>query len=239
MECAWHDHHYVATPVEASALAIKVGKCDIDSGDTYYDNLINATKSGLCSMADVDGALARTLSQRFALGLFDDTKDQVYWQYNVNEMGSAAAANDSYQASLQSLVLLQNRGVLPLPAGKQLALIGPHANATSAMMMPYPFDPYCPDGTSNCLISPAAALEAENAKAGGKTTVTQGCDLWDNSTAGFADAVEAAKAADVVVLFLGIEVGACWLQGGGGAVMFCPNDVCVCWLILMQNLFPH
>jgi beta-glucosidase-like glycosyl hydrolase len=220
---AWQQHHYVATAEKASALAIKVGKCDIDSGDTYYNNLIIATKVGLCSMADIDAALTRTLKQRFALGLFDDIENQVYWQYNVSEMGSAAAAADSYQASLQSLVLLQNRGVLPLPAGKQLALIGPHANATSDMMMPYPFDPYCPDGTSNCLISPAAALEAENAKAGGKTTVTQGCDLWDNSTAGFADAVAAAKAADVVVLFLGIEVRCCvgWRRGVKEDSSFC------------------
>ena len=37
---AWKKHHYVKTGAEASCLALKDGQCDIDSGNTFYDNLL-------------------------------------------------------------------------------------------------------------------------------------------------------------------------------------------------------
>jgi len=77
------------------------------------------------------------------------------------------------------------------------------------MIQPYPFKPACPGkGTNNydCITSPFSAIEAINNAAGGSTVSAAGCDLFDPSEAGFADALKLAKAADVVVLGLGIEV---------------------------------
>ena len=54
----------------------------------------------------------------------------------------------------------------------------------------------------DCVTSPFAAIQATNT---GSTTYTQGCDLFDPSTDGFAAALAAAKASDTVVLGLGIE----------------------------------
>ena len=55
----------------------------------------------------------------------------------------------------------------------------------------------------DCVTSPFAAIQATNTA--GSTTYTQGCDLFDPSTDGFAAALAAAKASDTVVLGLGIE----------------------------------
>ena len=50
-------HHYAKTAAEASCLAIKNGQCDIDSGNTFYNGLLEGVKAGNCSMDDVDGAV--------------------------------------------------------------------------------------------------------------------------------------------------------------------------------------
>jgi hypothetical protein len=41
----WHDHHYVRTAEEASAVALKAG-CDQDGGITYL-SLVSAVQHGL------------------------------------------------------------------------------------------------------------------------------------------------------------------------------------------------
>ena len=61
----------------------------------------------------------------------------------------------------------------------------------------------CPDNKFDCLVSPFLALLRLNG--GGAVTLTAGCPLDTNSTAGFAAAVAAAQAADAVVLALGID----------------------------------
>eukprot|EP01045_Picozoa_sp_COSAG04_P021550 COSAG04_NODE_2331_length_4323_cov_8.583333_1_plen_132_part_00 len=55
----------------------------------------------------------------------------------------------------------------------------------------------------DCVTSPFSAIQTTNTA--GSTTYTQGCDLFDPSTDGFAAALAAAKASDTVVLGLGIE----------------------------------
>ena len=80
---AWDQHHYVKTAAEASCRAVKDGGCDIDSGNTYYDNLGAGVKAGHCSQADVDRAVANTLRVRFDLGLFDPIEDQPLWKLGV------------------------------------------------------------------------------------------------------------------------------------------------------------
>lgn len=55
----------------------------------------------------------------------------------------------------------------------------------------------------SCITSPYLAIKAANT--GGVTTLDQGCAVNTQNTSGFAAAIAAAKAADVVVLALGIN----------------------------------
>ena len=70
-----------------------------------------------------------------------------------------------------------------------------------------PFSTFCPDSTLGCIKSPFAAIADINGNGNGTgaTTVAAGCDLFDPSQAGFAEALALAKEADVVVVGLGIE----------------------------------
>ena len=202
---AYANHHYVPDGENATALALRDGQTDIDSGDTYNTFVAAAVAHGTAGLrqADVDRALTNSLRQRFDLGLFDPPS--AYAWPGVDDVGTDASLAMSLRASQEALVLLRNDGaLLPLAPGGKVAVLGPHAAAQKVLMQPYPFSPFCPDHTNDCLASPFAAIAALNG--GNATTSTAaGCDLFDPSEAGFAEALAAARAADTVVLGLGIE----------------------------------
>jgi len=232
-------HHYVHSAAAASCAAVALGGCDVDSGDTFKDGLLEGVRNqtrayAACTMAAVDVALAHTLRVRFRLGLFDPPADQPYWQYTAeNTIGAAASHALNLQAALESLVLLRNtgaqagqqageqageqrgeqageqRGVLPLLPGKRhIAVVGPHGDATNALIQ-IDTGRICPSGGFDCVTSPFAAIKKANS--GADTTYTPGCDLISNDTSGVAEAVAAAQEADVVVVGIGIvECGRWW-----------------------------
>ena len=53
-------------------------------------------------------------------------------------------------------------------------MIGPHAGAKKVLVQPYPFSPFCPDKTEDCMVSPYEAIAALNV--GGSTTTAPGVD---------------------------------------------------------------
>ena len=63
------EHHYVNTPEEAAADAVKAG-CDLCCGGDY-NALVRAVQQGLVTEKEIDQALYYTLWTRFKLGLFD------------------------------------------------------------------------------------------------------------------------------------------------------------------------
>ena len=77
-----------------------------------------------------------------------------------------------------------------------MALIGPNANATDTMQGNY-------KGTASYLISPLMGLQ----KMGVTVMYEQGCDVKCSSDPGFADAVNATKAADAVIVVVGLDEG--------------------------------
>src|SRR5205823_4637386 len=98
----------------------------------------------------------------------------------------------------ESMVLLKNEGqVLPLAARvKTLAVIGPLADDKTSALGSWPGR-----GEPQDAVTP---LEGIKQRAGSVSVVyAKGCGITDTSTAGFADAVAAAKQADVAVLVLG------------------------------------
>lgn len=142
--CSTSGHHYTANGSIASCLALRSGHCDIDSGDTYNDNLLKGVQEGLCSLDDVRDAAFRSLRIRFELGLFDPIADQPHWQHTPADVGSPLSARLSLNASERGLVLTKHQGdVLPLSRGKRIAVIGPHAQGKEVLIQPYPFMPAC------------------------------------------------------------------------------------------------
>ncbi|EGZ24680.1 family 3 glycoside hydrolase [Phytophthora sojae] len=197
-------HHYADSQCEAARLAILAGT-DINSGKSYEACLKTLVDDNQLEEKALDDALRHTLKLRFELGLFDPIDDQPYWNVTPSEVNTAAAKALSLNATRKSLVMLQNNAsVLPLQKGVKLAVLGPHAKSKRGLLGNY-LGQMCHGDYDEvgCVQTPLDAIRAANGAS--NTTFAEGCGISGNSTAGFEKAVAAAKEADAVVLFLGID----------------------------------
>ncbi|KAJ8539155.1 hypothetical protein ON010_g12716 [Phytophthora cinnamomi] len=200
----YQQRHYTKSLCEAGRLAILSGT-DVNSGSVYKKCLADLVTSGQLPEKAVDDAMRRTLKLRFELGLFDPIDDQPYWHVAPSEVGTAKSKELSLELTRKSIVLLQNHGnILPLSKGKKLAVIGPHAKAKRALLGNYLGQMCHGDYLEvGCVQTPLEAITAAN---GASTTVyAKGSGINDTSTADFDAAEAAARGADAVVLFLGID----------------------------------
>ncbi len=95
---------------------------DIDLGsDVYPFELERLVLDGKVSECLVDEAVLRILTKKFELGLFEnpyskpERKDKIMCEEYLDL---------SYKMALESTVLLENDGVLPISKGKSIALVG-------------------------------------------------------------------------------------------------------------------
>ena len=133
-----HVHHAVAQDkAEAAALAFNAG-LDIElPGFDCTENLQEALRRGQITAEKIDEIVGRILSEKFRLGLFE----KPYADENQVDLQAESARKLAKEVALQSIVLLENRGVLPLdPTGKpKVAVIGPTADDQLAMFSGYSF----------------------------------------------------------------------------------------------------
>lgn len=200
---AYAVHKYVQSGVEASCDAVKLGGCDINSGDTYANHLLDGVKSLACTMSDVDAAIAKTLRVRFQLGLFDPAEQQPLTRLGVDDIGSAESQNVSLDATLQSLVLLENNNnTLPWKTGLKLAVIGPHGNGTDVMGNHYKGFT-CPSDSTSCIVTAWQGFARANV--GGSTSYAEGSKITESIPGGIDEAKALADSSDAIVLMLGID----------------------------------
>ena len=91
--------------------------------------LEEALEKGMITEEVLDGHLRRTLYGRFELGMFDPA-DMIPWK-NLGEDVISSESNHqlAVQAARESMVLLDNDGILPLAKNlKKIAVVGPNAN---------------------------------------------------------------------------------------------------------------
>jgi len=206
-------HHFTETMAEAAAISLKRGmdnECaDFRpnvTGNSDYVKFIEAVNQGLLSEKDIDVSLKRLFTARFRLGLFDPPEMVKYARTPDSEIDSAAHRQLALKTARESMVLLKNDGILPLGSGvKNIAVIGPLAQSSRVLLGNYNGDPS----------KSTTALDGIRAQfPGAHVTFTAGTNflLRDLKTGGtgdstpgtIADAVAAAKQADVVIAVVGI-----------------------------------
>ena len=205
-------HGYELNPHKAVCAALVDGETDIDSGDDFVPYLAAAVAKGYCNSSVVDRALYNTFSLRFRLGLFDPTEDQPYWAVPMSAVNTEESKAHNLRMAEEGIVLLKNKGVsgsavLPLSRTEPLniAVIGPSAN-DSAVLLPNYLGTVCPDGfgSSSCVETVLNSFRGLHGIAA-NFSYAHGCHRDGGNTAGFAAAVAAAKAADAVVLVMGLD----------------------------------
>jgi beta-glucosidase len=129
-------HKIVPTAEAAAALGVRKG-CDLECGTTYK-SLTGAVSQGLIAEADIDVAVRRLMRARFRLGMFDPPERVPYAQipYRVNQ--SPEHDRLARRMAQESLVLLKNDGILPLPKSvKTVAVVGPNADDVMTLLGNY------------------------------------------------------------------------------------------------------
>lgn len=188
-------HKYVETKPEAAALAVKAG-CDLNCGGAYAA-LEEALDKGLLSEEDLTVAVERLFYSRIRLGMFDD--DCPFDEISYDCVESPAHRALSLKMAEESIVLLKNDGILPLSPAQKVAVIGPNADDLSILLGNY-------NGTPTKYSTPLAGITAAVEAAGGSVRTAKGCNPFSfTNRHPVFEAISAAKAADVVVLVMGLN----------------------------------
>ncbi len=218
-------HGTAANDAQAATEALTAG-VDMDMVDgSYLNELPGLVKSGKVPASVLDEAVRRVLRIKFKAGLFDHP----YADPNREKTDILTPENREVARKLafESLVLLQNNNdVLPLNRKQTIAVIGPLANDKASQL-----GPWAGNGQAVDAITPLAAFRQKmgddhvlyakgvdippfesglgaGVAAPAPTSATGVKDSEiENKPASIDDAVDAAKKADVVVLFVGELAG--------------------------------
>ena len=197
----FHEHHMVtSSPVESAAMALKAG-CNVNCGCTYV-HLLSALDKGLVTEDEIRASCVALMRTRIRLGMFDKSTEYDNIPYSVVSCPEHKAV--SYQCAVKSMVLLKNKGILPLDKKSisTIAVIGPNADSRAALEGNY-------NGTADRYVT---FLEGIEDAFEGRVLYAEGCHLYKDRVSGlaqagdrYAEAEAAAANSDVVILCVGLD----------------------------------
>ena len=212
-------HGYAKDGKQAAEFAINAGS-DMDMESyLYVEHLANLVKEGKVNESTINEATKRILKVKFEMGLFKNPYKYCNEEIEKNTVGKNEFQEGVLDMAKKSIVLLKNdNNILPLKkSGQKIALIGALASDKTS-----PLGNWRLAADENTAVS---VLEGLQKYSGNQINYKKGADVAIGTTqfvketkinttdkSGFAEAIEAAKNADVVVMVLG-EHG---LQSGEG-----------------------
>jgi beta-glucosidase len=229
-----YQHHNLARDAaEAAAMAFRAG-LDIElPADDCASRLGEALERGLITLETIDAIVKRILTEKVRLGLFE----RPYADEGAIELQTPATVTLAREVARQAVVVLENKGILPLDpgAGQRIALIGPTADDPLALLCGYSFPVHLilndAGETAAQVVTPRAALvQAFGAE---RVAYSKGCAIIEQRRYGspvfpgdveqstmlqqasplstrtdlIPAAVECARAADVAVVCVGDLAG--------------------------------
>lgn len=185
----------------AAELAANAG-IDMDmTGATYIKYLAESVKEGKVSERTIDNAVRSILEMKFLLGLFDDPYrylDENRAKENTMKPEFMATAR---KAVASSVVLLKNDGnILPITkeSGKTIALVGPLMNDSINLN-----GEWAGLGDRNKSIPILKGLTDKYNDSSVRLIYAEGASIEETTPAKIAEAVSAARRADVVIAAMG------------------------------------
>jgi beta-glucosidase len=190
-------HGYAVDARDAARLALNA-TIDMDMmGGIYGGQLAELVRTNVIPHETLDASVRRVLRAKFMLGLFENPYvDPETEAAVILREDHVAAARDAAQ---KSMVLLKNDGaLLPLLDGiGTIAVIGPLADNQRDLL-----GAWSARGRAGDVVT---VLEGIRRRAGSATTVNVagGATVAGMERDGFAEAVEAARSADVAIVVVG------------------------------------
>lgn len=229
-----YQHHGVAADAaQAAALAFNAG-LDVElPGDDCAKHLAVAVERGHISREKIDEVVRRILTEKFRLGLFECT----FQDPASVKLGTRATLDVVLAVARQSVVVLENNGILPLAveATQRIAVIGPCAADPLAHLSGYSFPVHVIlQGATEGAIHVETPLQGIRTLFGNaEITYAPGCKILEARSAGapvfpgdvrdvagvkatspvskrmdlVAEATQDARNADVAIVFLGDLAG--------------------------------
>ena len=196
---------------DAAVMAIRAGNDIMMTTPQFYEGAIEAVRSGRLQESEIDAPLRRLLALKFRMGLFENPRrpDLARAAVEVARPDHRAAV---LAAARQSLVLLQNNGLLPLDAAKvkSIAVIGPNADDDLQQLGDWSLGSpqHPPEAGKHPREKTVTVLDGIKALAPAGSTVRyeKGCSIVNDDLSGLPAAVAAAQASDVVVAVLGDHI---------------------------------
>ena len=205
-----HGRHRLVPDITEAAYRAFTAGVDVETPDIGgYPQLVGLVKAGRIKEAEVDAVVRRILALKFLAGLFENPYVDAAQADGLTATPDAVAL--AREAAVRSVVLLKNDGVLPLDGRRvgKLLLLGTHAKDT-------PIGGY--SDIPRRVVSIHEALAAEAKAQGFAFDYREAVRLtekreWAEDDVRFidpavnarliAEAVEAAKTADTIVMVLG------------------------------------
>jgi hypothetical protein len=164
--------------------------------DHDYKPYLDAVKLGFLKESEIDVALTRIFTARMKLGMFDPPEMVPFTKIDEKLLDSAAHRALARKIANESMVLLKNDGVLPLHTTNiKIAVVGPLADQTKVLLGNY-------NGVPTHTVSVLEGLKAEFPNA--VINYVPGTSFLRKDSSSAAEAVAAARDADVVVAVVGI-----------------------------------
>lgn len=218
-----HSKHHTSVDMKESVRqSVEAGlnvRCTFRSPDSYVLPLRELVREGTVSMKTIDERVRDILRVKFLTGLFDHPYVSEADMQRADTVVNGTEHNKTaLRASLESLILLKNNGLLPLDASKlrSVAVIGPNADEDG-----YAHVHYGPQATESVTVF-AGLKKALEGKA--RVRYAKGCEhvdsQWPDSEIygftptkeelrGIREAVRLARRSDVAVLVLGGNLRTC------------------------------
>ncbi|KMQ59751.1 beta-glucosidase [Chryseobacterium sp. BLS98] len=194
-------HGYAKDAGEAAQRAI-LGGSDMDmESRVYMAELPKLIKEGKVDAKLVDDAAGRILTKKFEMGLFDDPFRFSDEKRQKEQTDNQKNRQFGREFGSKSIVLLKNKGnILPLSKNiNTVALIGPFGKETVAN---HGFWSVAFKDDSQRIVSQFDGIKNQLDK-NSTLLYAKGCNVDDQDKSMFAEAIETAKKADVVIMTLG------------------------------------
>ncbi|HKO95597.1 MAG TPA: beta-glucosidase BglX [Pyrinomonadaceae bacterium] len=191
------NHGLAADERQAVEAGLKAG-VDMEMVSRLYNKHgAELLKERKLSAASINEAVRRILRIKFRLGLFEKPyADETRESNSVFTPQNLVAARE---VAARSLVLLKNEGdVLPLSKTlKSIAIVGPLADSQKDVI-----GSWTGDGKPEDAVTLLAGIKS---KLSPQTVVkhAKGCEINDDSTAGFDEAIRIARDSDAVIVAVG------------------------------------
>lgn len=193
----------------AVRLAISAGNDMSMMSHDFYDSAIRQAKEGKIPMEEIDDAVRRILRVKFSLGLFDGKRKRL----PRSVIASAEHVEANRELTRESLVLLENNGILPLKSSpKKIAVVGPNADDIRAQYGDWTYFSHpsakpdaVPKGDVYTVLRGIRMVFPES-----EVVYHKGCDIMDSAVESIDEAAALAQDADVIIAV----VGDCLCQNG-------------------------